>query len=56
MDTKMLLRIYARSGGGRTDNPPYLRTPSKQIEKLDAYSAERAKAASKTTEKVPLRF
>lgn len=50
MDTKMLMRIYARAGGYGTDNPPYLRAPSKQAEKLNAYAAERARADRKIAE------
>lgn len=47
METKMLMRIYARATGGSTDNPPYLRTSTKQPEKLRAYSSGRAGTAMK---------
>lgn len=47
MDTKMLMRIYSRSRGHGTDNPPYLHSLYKQTEKLNAHATVRARSARK---------
>lgn len=56
MDVKMMMRIYAKAGGGSTVDPPYLRTPSKPAEKPGVDGANRRKATVKTTDKVPVRY
>lgn len=61
MDTKMLMRIYARAGGYSTDNPPCSRTPHKQAEKLNPYAVVRERAARKSASlhhpgKPPVRY